>query len=127
MLKLGQMQYDISHQISDTAKPLTDYRFEACDEFNAVQDKIYTIKEIEADRAKRLADDAEAAAQLALSQPLPQPPESAENVAEGASPAAGPPPPVPPGSTPAGEGVTAAKLEAPHTAANAPAAAEKHL
>ncbi|EUB59957.1 hypothetical protein ECG_07438 [Echinococcus granulosus] len=44
MLDLGQMQYDMSHQISKTARPLVDFRFEACDNFNAVQEKISSIR-----------------------------------------------------------------------------------
>ncbi|VDD79674.1 unnamed protein product [Mesocestoides corti] len=66
MLQLGQRQYDISHQISESAKPLIDYRFEACDDFNAVQEKIANMREEEKKRAVRLAqEEAEALAQKA--------------------------------------------------------------
>ena len=44
MLNLGQMQYDMSHQISESARPFIDYRFEACDDFNAVHDRIAAMQ-----------------------------------------------------------------------------------
>ncbi|KAL5105448.1 hypothetical protein TcWFU_004551 [Taenia crassiceps] len=65
MLDLGQMQYDMSHQISETARPLIDYRFEACDNFNTVHEKITSIKVSEEARkearlAKAAKDEEEA-------------------------------------------------------------------
>ncbi|VDM35645.1 unnamed protein product [Hydatigera taeniaeformis] len=59
MLDLGQMQYDMSHQISETARPLVDYRFEACDNFNAVHEKISSMKATE--ESRKLARLAKAA------------------------------------------------------------------
>ncbi len=88
MLKIGQQQFDVSHKISDTAKPLMDYRFEACDEFNAVQDKIVAIKESEKKRAKRLEMEELAAEQAKLNAPPPAPAEEGEGGEEGGEGAA---------------------------------------
>ncbi|KAL5965152.1 hypothetical protein TSMEX_007142 [Taenia solium] len=72
MLDLGQMQYDRSHQISETARPLVDYRFEACDNFNAVHEKISSIKvseearkEARLTKAAKEEDEAKATAEAA--------------------------------------------------------------
>lgn len=74
MLDLGQMQYDMSHQISETARPLVDYRFEACDNFNAVHEKISSIKvteearkEARLSKAAKEEEEAKAAAEAAPS------------------------------------------------------------
>lgn len=56
ILNLGQSEYDVSHQISNTANPLRDYRFNACDDVNAIQDKLSTIKDIETAKKEIPAD-----------------------------------------------------------------------
>ncbi|KAM3173188.1 hypothetical protein ACTXT7_012990 [Hymenolepis weldensis] len=56
MLNLGQSHYDVSHQISNTANPLRDYRFKACDDVNAIQDRLSTVKDIETAKKEGPAD-----------------------------------------------------------------------
>ncbi|VDN99274.1 unnamed protein product [Rodentolepis nana] len=46
ILDLGQSEYEVSHHISVTANPLRDYRFNACDEVNAIDNKLQSIKDI---------------------------------------------------------------------------------
>lgn len=55
MLDLGQLQYEKSHQISDAARPLVNYRFEACDDVNAVKEKLTAIEEKESAKKEALA------------------------------------------------------------------------
>ncbi|KAM7543007.1 hypothetical protein Aperf_G00000005287 [Anoplocephala perfoliata] len=55
MLNLGQLQYEMSHQLSDAARPLVDYRFEACDDVNAVKEKLTTIEGTESAKKEALA------------------------------------------------------------------------
>nr|CDS34558.1 hypothetical protein HmN_000902900 [Hymenolepis microstoma]CUU97809.1 hypothetical transcript [Hymenolepis microstoma] len=45
ILDLGRSEYEVSHHISVTANPLRDYRFNACDDVNAVENKLLIIKD----------------------------------------------------------------------------------
>ncbi len=85
LLAEGQKQYNASHEISDAAELLTKFRYESCEQMNAVQAKIDEMKVIKKkDAAAALAAEMEAAAAAAAA-----PPEGAEGSGEATAGAEG--------------------------------------
>ena len=82
MLNLGQMQYDMSHQISESARPLVDYRFDACDDFNAIHDKISGIQAAEVARKEAEANKKEAKKIATAEAPKTEGPAEQQNAEE---------------------------------------------